>query len=75
MQTLPQPPVMQTLPSPPVMQTASVAASSAPSSAPSATEITNESNLNTVKKTNGCGQTVDDLMPGFDAGEFAAYVN
>jgi hypothetical protein len=70
MQTLPPPPVMQTSP-PPVMQTASVATASAPS----ATEITNESNLNTVKKTNGCGQTVDDLMPGFDAGEFAAYVN
>jgi len=71
MQTLPPVPVMQPLPSPPVMQTASVATTSAPS----ATEITNESNLNTVKKTNGCGQTVDDLMPGFDAGEFAAYVN
>ena len=72
MQTLPPPPVMQTAPVvAPVMQTAPVAAASAPS----ATEITNESNLNMGKKTNGCGQTVDDLMPGFDAGEFAAYVN
>ena len=65
-------PVMQTLPPPPVMQTAPVVVAA---SAPSATEITNESNLNMGKKTNGCGQTVDDLMPGFDAGEFAAYVN
>ena len=32
-----------------------------------------ESNLNMEPKINSCGQTVDDLMPGYDSDEYATY--